>query len=90
MPSKLALFPTPPSSSARWLQLLLGTSEVLSPGKRRPPAHRLQGCFEDKGDIERKAQGQQASLAGGQCGLSAHVGLGGGSLSLRPGLPVSL
>ena len=90
MPSKLALFPELPSLTARWLQLLPGTSEVLSPGKRRPPARRLEGCFEDKGDIERQTQGQQALLAGGRCGLIAYVGLGGGSLSLRLGLPMSL
>lgn len=35
-------------------------------------------CFEDKGDIGGKCRGQQALLAGGRCGLSACVGLGGG------------
>lgn len=78
-PQSWRSFPRPPSSLARWLQLLPGTSaSVLSPGKRRPPARGLEGYFEDKGGIERKARRQQALLAGGRCGLSTCVGLGGG------------
>ena len=38
----------------------------------------VEGYFEDKGGIERKARRQQALLAGGRCGLSTCVGLGGG------------
>lgn len=60
-PQSWRSFPRPPSSLARWLQLLPGTSaSVLSPGKRRPPARGLEGYFEDKGGIERKARRQQS------------------------------
>lgn len=88
MPSKLALFPRFPSFIGQVAPAASGHPGLSAlTWKKEASCPQPEGYFEDKGGIERKARRQQALLAGGRCGLSACVGLGGGSLEPQAWLP---